>query len=109
MEIGGSNDLLLVCVALILIALLFSRKSGGSAIAANEIQWLRRKIDLIGIQTTYILKNSGALKRPPRQVRELLEKGDDVHAIQKLREATGLSAKDAQAVVNIYKAQMSKV
>lgn len=103
-----SNDLLLIGVVLILVALLFSRKSASSGVPQSEIQWLRRKIDLIALQTTYMLKNSGALNRPSKPMRELLEKGDDVHAIQKMREETGLSAKEAQAVVEHYKNQMNK-
>jgi len=102
-----SNDILLAAFAVILLALLMMKPSRSADNSPSEIKWIRRKMDLLHLQTLYMLKNSGVLSVPSKNVLERLDSKDESRAIQVLREETGLGAKDAKRVIDTYLANSS--
>jgi len=103
-----ANEILLFAVALVLIALLFSKPSKPAESSQSELKWLRRKIDALHLQLTGMVRHLGILDKPSTLVKHLLEKGNEMDAAQKLREETGLDIKEAKEIVRGYKQQLGK-
>ncbi len=96
------NELLLLGVLLMLIALLLTKHEKPQGELHGEVGALRRKIDLLHIQTTAIMKHLGLLREPSEEVKTLINSGDTLYAAQRLREETGLTLKESKEMVKLY-------